>query len=77
MFPNLNAELSRCGVRKRELAKTLGLAETTVYRKLSGEIPLTLTECKKIRNKHLPKLTLEYLFAEEGEQIEIKNGSYY
>lgn len=77
MFPNLNAELSRIGVRKRVLAKTLGVAETTIYRKLSGEIPLTLSECKKIRNEHLPKLTLEYLFAEEGEGFAVKNGSYY
>ena len=77
MFPNLNAELSRNGVRKRILAKTLGVAETTIYRKLSGEIPLTLTECKKIRNQHLPEFRLEYLFAEEGEEHEVKNGNYY
>lgn len=77
MFKNLNAELSRVGKKKLTLAETINVSPQTIYRKLSGEIPLTLKECKAIRNGHFPGMKLEYLFAEEGEEVATENGGHY
>lgn len=77
MYPNLNAEISRKGLKKKDLAKTLNIFDTTLYRKLKGEIPITIKECKFIRNEHFPQFTIEYLFAEEGEEVAVKSRGHY
>ena len=64
-YSNLEAEIARKGVSKKEIAETLGVRLATVYNKLKGKCPFTLDEAFKIRNKHFPDFTLEYLFYTE------------
>ena len=61
-YINLEAEMVRKGMSKKDIAETLGVRIATVYNKLSGKHPFTLDEALKIKNKHFPGFTLEYLF---------------
>lgn len=65
MYPNLEAELSRRGIKKKMLATIIETTQQTIYRKLSGEFPFTLKEALKIKDELFPLLSIEYLF-EEG-----------
>ena len=38
----------RAGVTNNDMAKGLGISETTVYRKIKGESDFTLTELKQL-----------------------------
>ena len=64
-YINLEAEMVRKGLSKKDIAEILGIRIATVYNKLSGKHPFTLDEALKIRNKHFPDFTLEYLFYTE------------
>lgn len=64
-YINLEAEMARKGLAKKDIAKTLGVRAATVYDKLKGKYPFTLDEVLKIKNKHFPEFTLEYLFYRE------------
>lgn len=50
MFRNLNAEMSRRGLTKREMAKRIKIAPNTLTRKLNGRADFTLTEIYNIRD---------------------------
>ena len=64
-YVNLEAEIARKGVAKKDIAETLGVRLATVYDKLKGKHPFTLDEVLKIKNKYFPEFTLEYLFYTE------------
>lgn len=63
MYRNLEAELSRKGLTKYELAKLLNIRPTTLSNKLNGKSDIKFSEAmqiKKILNVDLP---LEVLFS--------------
>lgn len=64
-YSNLEAEMARKGLLKKDIAETLGVRTATVYDKLKGKHPFTLDEVLKIKNKYFPEFTLEYLFYTE------------
>lgn len=64
-YVNLEAEIARKGLSKKEIAETLGVRLATVYDKLKGKYPFTLDEAFKMRNTYFPEFTLEYLFYTE------------
>ena len=64
-YVNLEAEIARKGVAKKEIAETLGVRLATVYDKLKGKYPFTLDEALKMKDKYFPEFTLEYLFYSE------------
>ena len=64
-YINLEAEMARKGLSKKDIAETLGVRTATVYDKLKGKHPFTLDEALKIKNKYFPAFTLEYLFYTE------------
>ena len=49
MFKNLEAEISRRGIRKGDIAKMLNIQATTLSNKLSGKSDLTMSEAIKIK----------------------------
>lgn len=65
-YINLEAEMARKGLLKKDIAETLGVRTATAYDKLNGKYPFTFDEALKIKNKHFPEFTLEYLFYTEG-----------
>lgn len=68
MFPNLEAEMARKNITRRQLSKALSKRETTIGLKLNGKANLTLPECLVIKNIVAPEKSIEELFeqAQEG-----------
>ncbi len=62
MYPNLNAELARRGLSRRELAALIGRTPGTLSLKLSGKATLTLPEAARIKEVLGSTLPLEVLF---------------
>lgn len=64
MYRNLEAELARAGITKKQLADFLQVKPSTICEKLSKPSRLKLCEAKAIRTRFFPSLTMEYLFEE-------------
>lgn len=63
MYPNLNAEMARLGIKRSDIAKDLFNGRTaTVSDKLNGKYPLLLSEAIEIKKTYFPHLELGYLF---------------
>ncbi len=62
MFSNLEAEIARKRLHKKELGKTLGVRQATIYDKLNGKSKFTLKEALKIKNTYFPEMEIKYLF---------------
>lgn len=61
--PNLRAEMSRIGIRQRDIAKLLGVSELTVSKKMNGKSSFTIDEAFLIQKTFFPNLSLDYLFS--------------
>lgn len=66
MYPNFNAELARNGFSKRVLAEVWNVREATVYDKLNGKSPITVSEILLARNQLFPGKTIDYLIEGKG-----------
>lgn len=62
MYPNLDAEMARKGLKRKDLAELFGGRIPTVSDKLNGKYPLSLHEAERVRALFFPDLTLDYLF---------------
>lgn len=65
MFPNLEAEMARNGIKRTKLAKEIGMAYSTLGSKLSGKGIFTLPDMKKIKDAIGTNIPMEILFDEE------------
>lgn len=54
------------------LAEKIHKTPTTLSLKLNGKAPLSLAECVKIKNIINPNISIDYLFATEGESVKEK-----
>lgn len=65
-YPNLEAELSRAGVMRLQLAQELGLTRATISSKIRGRYGgFTISQATAIRDTFFPEMSIDYLFAEE------------
>lgn len=64
-FPNLEAEMARMGIQRKDLAEKLGVRPATISDKINGKFPFTLDEVVAIKKSFFPNLSLEYLFSNE------------
>lgn len=64
LYPNLEAELMRCGVTKKELAKVLGFGRLALYKRLTGDIEFSLNEVR---------IVCAYLEKKSGRAQSMKN----
>lgn len=63
---NLEAELARKNISKRDYAKYLQIDYSTLFRKLAGQSPFTIGEAfKTIRLIGAEISTIEYLFEDK------------
>lgn len=67
MYKNLEAEMAREGVMRKDLAELLNVRYATIIDKLKGRFNFTLDEAFKIRNEYFPHLSFEYLFETEEQ----------
>ena len=69
MYRNLNAEMIRHSITSGDIASTIHKTERSARDKLAGRSDFTLSEILAIRKKHFPHMTLEYLFAIDGSEV--------
>ena len=62
MYPNLEAELARNNIHKKEIADIWDCRIATVYDKLNGKSKLTLNEALSLKKELFPEMEIEYLF---------------
>lgn len=65
MFPNLRAEMARINISGMELAKIIGVANSTFSQKFNGKFEFTLEEAKNIKKALGTEMPLEELFKVE------------
>ena len=59
---NLEAEMTRKTISRRDIAELLGVTYRTIHSKFNGESEWTLSECLRIRDSCFQGMDLEYLF---------------
>lgn len=62
MFPNLEAELAKRRISRKELSQKMQVTPTTMGLKLNGKATLTLPECLLIKGFVAPDKSIEELF---------------
>lgn len=62
---NLEAEMTRKRISRRDIAELLGVTYRTIHSKFNGESEWTLSECLKIRDKFFTEMKLDYLFTSD------------
>ena len=62
MYKNIEAEIARNGLTRKQIAKKLGLSNSTESLKLNGKANITLGEAIEIKKILKTDMTLENLF---------------
>ena len=62
MYPNLEAELKRRGVKRSDIADHIGCSISTISEKMQGKSDFSLQAAKKIKSFLGVDLPLEVLF---------------
>ena len=65
MYPVLEKEIVNKAIKKKDIAKELGIKQSTLSCKLSGKNEFTLKECKKIRELLHTDIGINKLFLED------------
>lgn len=68
MFKNLDSEMAKSGLKRGKLAKAIDMPASTLSEKLNGKYPLTIDECKAIRDVINEQYSLDYLFETEEKK---------
>ena len=66
MYPNLELAMFKRKITGREMARKLGIGESTMYKKLRGEYDFKLREAEQI-SAIFPETPWRELFAREDE----------
>lgn len=62
-FPTLEREIAGRGIKKKDIAASIGVCYKSLNNKLSGHVPFTWPEVSTIRNHFFPDLPYDVLFA--------------
>lgn len=62
MYKNLEAEMVRKGISKKDLSESLNVRYATILDKMNGNSRFFYDEALKIKEIFFPDLTIEYLF---------------
>lgn len=62
MFHNLEAEMARAGLSKKDLASCIGKTERALNNKMSGNTSFTWDEILAIKDTFFSDLDIDYLF---------------
>lgn len=71
MYRNLEAEMAREGISRKDVSKCLGLRYATVIDKMKGRTQFSIFEAFKLKDQYFPCLSIEYLF----EQTNMNTGN--
>ncbi len=66
-YPTLEREIAGRGIKKKNVAGSIGVCNKSLNNKLSGRVPFTWPEVCEIRDRFFPDMTVEHLFAREDQ----------
>lgn len=66
-YPMLVGEIAKRGIKKRAIAKHIGISERALYNKMSGAVSFTWDEVLAINSCFFPDLDTHSLFARAGQ----------
>jgi DNA-binding XRE family transcriptional regulator len=73
LYRNLEAEMVRNGITRKDVSDLLNVRYATVVQKLNGKYKFNLEEAFVIKDNYFPGLSLEYLFqADEKPKPKVK-----
>lgn len=61
-YPNLEKAIWEGGIKKKTIAKTLGISEKTLSNKLTGRSTFEWEQCFQIKSTFFPNSDMETLF---------------
>lgn len=61
-YPVLAGEIAKRGIKKKEIAQSLGICDKALYNKLNGLVPFTWPEVQIITSRFFPDFQVEALF---------------
>lgn len=61
-YPTLAGEIARRGLKKKDIAKSIGICDRALCNKLNGKVPFTWPEVSEIRARFFPDLASDDLF---------------
>lgn len=67
MYPNLEVEMARIGIKRKDLAVLFRNRSATVSDKLNGKSRLLLDEAQEIQRTFFPDKKLDYLFKRDEQ----------
>ena len=67
LYPVLAGEIAKRGIKKKDIAKSIGICDRAMSNKFSGRVPFTMPEAKTIKREYFPDIPLNVLFAEADE----------
>lgn len=66
-YPVLVGEIAKRGIKKKAIAKSIGVCDKALSNKIGGRSPFTMPEAKAIKRDFFPDIPLNVLFAEADE----------
>ena len=61
-YPNLEAELKRCGYTRNDIADVLGIHVSGVSAMMTGKREFSIYRARKLRDALFPDMRIDYLF---------------
>jgi len=68
MLHNLEAEIARRHIKKKEIAEAINVDEKTLWNKINCVTAFTMPEATAIKDTFFPTIDLQYLFASDDEE---------
>ena len=67
-YPTLAGEIAKRGLKKKDIAESIGICNRALSSKLSGRVPFTWPEVSAIRARFFPDIAPDDLFRRANGQ---------
>lgn len=64
VYPVLVGEIAKRGIRKKTIARSIGVCDKSLNNKLNGKVPFTWPEVRTIRHQFFPDIPPDVLFSD-------------
>lgn len=66
MYPNLELEMKKSKIKRKDIAELLDMRPATITEKLNGKTSVSVIEAAKIQDSFFPDYSIDYLFKTWG-----------
>lgn len=67
-YPTLAGEIAKRGLKKKDIAESIGICDRAFSNKLNGRVPFTWPEVSAIRAQFFPDMAPDDLFRRADDQ---------